>query len=315
MFITTVNLALKSYIPLIFTSDLDAVSLVSTPMIVSAIICIADHSQTLLGGVLRGLGRQGLGAVGNIVAFWVIGIPLGIGLLFGVKMGAVGFLTGLAVASSSQLVFYAIIIAITNWRKQSEKAQRIAGVEKIKIEENFVGDTNAVASEDEIPLQLLSEDEDIDTPGDPAPSTTTTMYSFSGNGKLVHSGDDVYDNTVSDDVGILYPSSDLEDELNSGVESESETSMGVVSDSDFQNEKEDTNEGEVDQNPPKVVLSRKTVVVRVFTVLAFVSFFVASVVLSQVYVYKPTTCEYSNLTNITSNFTTEILNNATTLSF
>ena len=283
-------------------------------MIVVAIICIADHSQTLLGGVLRGLGRQGLGAVGNIVAFWVIGIPLGIGLLFGAKIGAIGFLSGLSVASFSQFVFYAIIIAITNWRKQSEKAQRIAGVEKIKIEENFVGDTSAVAGEDEVPLQLLSEDEDIDTPEDPA-STTTTTYSFSGNGELVHCGDDMYDKSVSDDVGILYPSSDLEDEMNHGVESDSETLVGVESDSDFKNETEDTNEVEGEQNPPKVPLSRKTVVVRVLTVLAFVSFFVASVVLSQVFVYRPTTCEYSNQTNITANFTAHILSNATIMSF
>ena len=55
-----------------------------------------------LAGILRGCGHQNIGAVGNFVAFYVIGLPLGISLALFVHMGALGMWLGLLAASLTQ---------------------------------------------------------------------------------------------------------------------------------------------------------------------------------------------------------------------
>ncbi|OSX78576.1 hypothetical protein BU14_0106s0041 [Porphyra umbilicalis] len=44
---------------------------------VFAVFGLSDTLQAVLGGVLRGSGRQSLGAYGNAAAFWVVGLPAG----------------------------------------------------------------------------------------------------------------------------------------------------------------------------------------------------------------------------------------------
>ena len=62
------------------------------------------HSlQVVLTGILRGCGHQHIGAIGNLVAFYLIGLPLGICLALVVHMGALGMWIGLLVASLVQV--------------------------------------------------------------------------------------------------------------------------------------------------------------------------------------------------------------------
>ena len=56
-----------------------------------------------MSGVLRGSGRQFLGACINLVAFYVMGLPVGISLALAGKMGTVGIWIGLGVASFVQV--------------------------------------------------------------------------------------------------------------------------------------------------------------------------------------------------------------------
>lgn len=46
--------------------------------------------QGVIGGIVRGAGKQMVGAVVNLVGFYVIGLPIGVSLMFPVKMGIVG---------------------------------------------------------------------------------------------------------------------------------------------------------------------------------------------------------------------------------
>lgn len=47
-------------------------------------------AQGTCGGVLRGTGRQKLGAIANAVGYYTIGFPVGISLMFAAKMGVLG---------------------------------------------------------------------------------------------------------------------------------------------------------------------------------------------------------------------------------
>lgn len=56
-----------------------------------------------MSGVLRGCGRQVLGACINFVSFYIFGLPIGISLALAAKMGTVGMWIGLGVASLVQV--------------------------------------------------------------------------------------------------------------------------------------------------------------------------------------------------------------------
>ena len=42
------------------------------------------------GGVLRGTGNQKVGAIVNAIGYYVIGLPIGITLMFAAKLGVIG---------------------------------------------------------------------------------------------------------------------------------------------------------------------------------------------------------------------------------
>lgn len=57
----------------------------------------------MLAGVLRGCGRQKIGAIINLVMYWGIGLPFSCVLAFRMGLGAMGLWTGLACTASLQV--------------------------------------------------------------------------------------------------------------------------------------------------------------------------------------------------------------------
>ena len=62
--------------------------------------------QGATSGILRGSGRQILGAILNFFCYYVIGLPVGISLAFAAGMGTLGIWTGLALADGLQVHWY-----------------------------------------------------------------------------------------------------------------------------------------------------------------------------------------------------------------
>lgn len=50
----------------------------------------APCPQCTCGGVLRGTGNQKVGAIVNAIGYYVIGLPIGIALMFAAKLGVIG---------------------------------------------------------------------------------------------------------------------------------------------------------------------------------------------------------------------------------
>ncbi|GCB79390.1 hypothetical protein scyTo_0016951 [Scyliorhinus torazame] len=80
--------------------------------------------------VLRGAGMQRLGAIGNLVGFYLIGFPIGISLMFAAKLGIIGFWYGIIICVFCQFTFYQIVICRMNWNEASNQALINAGVKK-----------------------------------------------------------------------------------------------------------------------------------------------------------------------------------------
>ncbi|XP_041053266.1 multidrug and toxin extrusion protein 1-like isoform X4 [Carcharodon carcharias] len=89
--------------------------------------------MTVSGGVLRGAGKQKLGAIGNLVGFYSIGFPLGVTLMFAAHLGVLGLWSGLFICVVVQAVFFIIVISRMNWDKASDQAVVNAGM-KITVD-------------------------------------------------------------------------------------------------------------------------------------------------------------------------------------
>jgi len=111
-------MAAKDVFGYIFTNDRDVVLLVSKVMPLVASFQVADGLAGSCGGVLRGQGRQHLGALFNLVAYYVLALPMGITLAFHplTHLGLQGLWIGQVVALFIVgLGEYAVVWLGTNW--------------------------------------------------------------------------------------------------------------------------------------------------------------------------------------------------------
>lgn len=124
MFLSGSTLALaRDYIPMIYTEDPEIISMSASVFPLCAIFQLFDGVQVIGGAVIRGIGKQVIGAASNLIAYYVLGLPTGAALAFGAKWGLVGIWCGLAFALFAVSIVLALyIIFRLNWRKESETA-------------------------------------------------------------------------------------------------------------------------------------------------------------------------------------------------
>ncbi|THH12588.1 hypothetical protein EW146_g7558 [Bondarzewia mesenterica] len=100
----------------------EVVRLVSKVMPLVASFQIADGLAGSCGGVLRGQGRQHLGALFNIIAYYVLALPMGICLAFRYDLGLEGLWIGQVVALFIVgLGEYTVVWFGTDWEKEVQK--------------------------------------------------------------------------------------------------------------------------------------------------------------------------------------------------
>src|SRR6201996_5851045 len=99
----------------VYTHDLATVGVGVRLLAVAAVFQIFDGIQGIGTGALRGLGRTRGPMVVNLLAYGVIGLPIGYALCFRTHLGIFGLWTGLTLA----LVFAAALV-LTMWLKESQ---------------------------------------------------------------------------------------------------------------------------------------------------------------------------------------------------
>ncbi|KAH9976445.1 MATE efflux family protein [Lactifluus volemus] len=109
----------------LFSEDVSVVLLVAQVMPLVASFQVADGLAGSCGGVLRGLGRQHLGAAFNIVAYYILALPIGIMLAFRAGYGLQGLWIGQVVALFIVgTCEYAVVWLGTDWDYEVEKGIR-----------------------------------------------------------------------------------------------------------------------------------------------------------------------------------------------
>ncbi|KAJ5239342.1 MATE efflux family protein subfamily [Penicillium chermesinum] len=108
----------------IFNDDPKVIQLTSDILPFVALFQIADAMNGCCGGVLRGMGRQHLGAGVNVVSYYFFALPLGISLAFQYSWGLKGLWVGQCVALWSAGILQWVIVSCTNWQEEVRKVFR-----------------------------------------------------------------------------------------------------------------------------------------------------------------------------------------------
>lgn len=85
----------KSYIPMLYIDDRQVVELASGLLIIAALFQLSDGIQVVGLGALRGLEDVRIPSLISLIAYWVIGLPVGYLLCFKAGFGINGIWTGL----------------------------------------------------------------------------------------------------------------------------------------------------------------------------------------------------------------------------
>ncbi|XP_068122160.1 multidrug and toxin extrusion protein 2-like [Hyperolius riggenbachi] len=128
LLVVTTLLALRNVMGYVFTNDKNVVTLVSQIMVVLAPFHLCDSINVTSGGVLRGTGRQKIGAITNTIGYYCLGFPVAVSLMFIAKLGTIGLWAGLLCPVFLQNFIYVPYIVCMNWNKACEEARVRAGV-------------------------------------------------------------------------------------------------------------------------------------------------------------------------------------------
>jgi MATE family multidrug resistance protein len=93
----------------------------SSAWIIFLIFVVTDTTQGIASSVLRASGKQQYGALLTFIAYFVLGIPLSIYLVFWNEMSIFGLWCGPTLACGFNTVVYIIIFSKIDWKILIEK--------------------------------------------------------------------------------------------------------------------------------------------------------------------------------------------------
>ncbi|KIL62651.1 hypothetical protein M378DRAFT_165478 [Amanita muscaria Koide BX008] len=102
---STMFVVFRNHWAYLFNNDPEVVTLVGTILPIVALYQLFDSNSAVTAGIFRARGKQFVGALLNLSAYYMFGIPLGIFLAFKWKMGLVGLWLGI----TASLIYYAAL--------------------------------------------------------------------------------------------------------------------------------------------------------------------------------------------------------------
>jgi MATE family multidrug resistance protein len=142
-----VIVAARDALSYMFTDSADVARLSAKVFVIVAFVHCFDAFQGVGLAVVRGIGRQNVGFWLNLVAYYVVGLPLGSALMFGAHMGVFGVWTGYAIA----LAVLACMVVVYNFTIDFQHECHLAALnaEKARADDAAA----AGAGDDELPLR------------------------------------------------------------------------------------------------------------------------------------------------------------------
>nr|POF10616.1 protein detoxification 16 [Quercus suber] len=105
-----------------YSKEEEVVRYLREMLLLVAISHVFDGLQSVLSGAARGCGWQKIGALVNLGAYYLIGIPIAITLAFVYHTGVKGLLMGIITAVFMQALLLWIVTLCSDWEKEVKKA-------------------------------------------------------------------------------------------------------------------------------------------------------------------------------------------------
>ncbi|KAL9685848.1 hypothetical protein QQ045_023302 [Rhodiola kirilowii] len=106
-----------------FTDDETIVRLTSAALPILGLCELGNCPQTVGCGVVRGSARPSTAANVNLAAFYLVGMPVAVGMSFGLGVGFCGLWVGLLSAQVCCAGLMLFVVWTTDWDSQAKKAQ------------------------------------------------------------------------------------------------------------------------------------------------------------------------------------------------
>ncbi|XP_061999670.1 protein DETOXIFICATION 49 [Rosa rugosa] len=110
-----------------FTQDKEIIALTSLVLPIIGLCELGNCPQTTGCGVLRGTARPKVGANINLGCFYIVGMPVAVGLGFFAGLDFMGLWLGLLAAQASCAVTMLVVLGVTDWKFEAQKAKQLTG--------------------------------------------------------------------------------------------------------------------------------------------------------------------------------------------
>lgn len=133
----TAVIVLQDVIADFFSKDPEVQDLIHQLLKMLILIIVLDCVQTVIDGVLRGLGKQATAFQIKVVCMWCIRVPGAAFFAFQANMGIVGIYYGSTLGLLATMVAYIVLLARIDWNAEAERCsgyQKMANEEEAKKE-------------------------------------------------------------------------------------------------------------------------------------------------------------------------------------
>ncbi|CAI9768206.1 unnamed protein product [Fraxinus pennsylvanica] len=124
----------------LFTHDKEIIALTSLVLPIIGLCELGNCPQTTGCGVLRGTARPKVGANINLGCFYLVGMPVAVGLGFFLNFDFEGLWLGLLAAQASCMVTMMVVLLFTDWEFESQKAKELTGSSIVDVSEEIEED-------------------------------------------------------------------------------------------------------------------------------------------------------------------------------
>ncbi|KAE9613991.1 hypothetical protein Lal_00016566 [Lupinus albus] len=123
-----------------FTGDDNILRLTSAALPILGLCELGNCPQTVACGVVRGTARPSVAANVNLSAFYLVGMPVAIGLGFWFKVGFCGLWLGLLMAQVCCAGLMLCVIGTTDWDFEARRAQQMTSADECNDDEGMMDD-------------------------------------------------------------------------------------------------------------------------------------------------------------------------------
>jgi len=111
----------RKFLPTLFIDDTEVIPIAASLLVIAAFFQVSDGVQAVGLGVLRGITDVKMPMFISLIAYWIIGFPLGYYLGFKLNFGAQGVWIGLLLGLTIAAIFFTLRFHLKT-KKMSQKA-------------------------------------------------------------------------------------------------------------------------------------------------------------------------------------------------